>query len=84
MEIMHILWQCIIGILVGAVAKFAMPGKEPPGGLLATMLLGIAGSIVANYLGKALGWYASGEAAGFIMSVLGAGLLMVIYKFATK
>ena len=81
---MHILYNCIIGILVGVVAKFAMPGKEPPGGILGTMLLGIAGSIVANYLGKMLGFYQTGEAAGFIMSVLGAGLLMVIFKMASK
>ena len=81
---LHLIYQCIIGVIVGAVAKFVMPGKEPPGGILVTMLLGIAGSIVANYLGKMLGFYQSGEAAGFIMSVIGAGILMVIYKFATK
>ena len=61
-----------------------MPGKEPPGGIWGTMILGIAGSIVANYLGKMLGWYNAGEAAGFIASIIGAGLLMVGYKMATK
>ena len=81
---LHLLYQCIIGIIVGAVAKFVMPGKEPPGGIWGTMLLGIAGSIVANYLGKMLGFYQSGEAAGFLMSVIGAGLLMVIFKAVSK
>ena len=84
MEIMHILYNCIIGIIVGAIAKFVMPGKEPPGGLLGTMLLGIAGSIVANYAGHMLGFYKPGDAAGWIMSILGAGLLMVIFKAVTK
>ena len=81
---LHLIYQCIIGVIVGAVAKFVMPGKEPPGGIWGTMLLGIAGSIVANYLGKAMGWYQTGEAAGFIASVIGAGILMVVYKLATK
>ncbi|MBE0657649.1 MAG: GlsB/YeaQ/YmgE family stress response membrane protein, partial [Bryobacteraceae bacterium] len=61
------IWMCIIGLIAGAVAKFLMPGKDP-GGLLVTMLLGIAGSLVAGYLGRAIGWYGEGQGAGFIMS----------------
>ena len=80
----NLIYSCIIGVIVGTIAKFVMPGKEPPGGIWGTMILGIAGSIVANYLGKMLGWYNTGEPAGFIASIIGAGLLMVGYKMATK
>ena len=69
----------IIGLIVGAVAKLLMPGKDP-GGFIITILLGIAGSFVATYLGRTLGWYQAGDAAGFIMSVLGAMLLLLIYR----
>ncbi len=78
-----IIWTCIIGLIVGAVAKFVLPGKDP-GGIWVTMLIGIAGSIVANFLGKSLGWYASGEAAGFIMSVIGAVVLLLAYRMFNK
>ena len=56
---MHILWTLIIGLVVGALAKLFMPGKDP-GGIVVTMLLGVAGSLVAGFLGRALGWYHSG------------------------
>jgi uncharacterized membrane protein YeaQ/YmgE (transglycosylase-associated protein family) len=69
----------IIGLIVGAVAKLFMPGKDP-GGFIITILLGIAGSFVAGYLGHMLGWYQDGQAAGFIMSVLGAILLLFLYR----
>ena len=69
----------IIGLIVGALAKFIMPGKDP-GGIIVTILIGIAGSIVATFLGRTLGWYRPGESAGFIMSVLGAVLLLWIYR----
>ena len=75
----HFLWMCLIGLLAGALAKFLMPGRDP-GGILITMLLGIAGSLVAGYLGRALGLYSEGQAAGFLMSVLGAILLLVVYR----
>jgi uncharacterized membrane protein YeaQ/YmgE (transglycosylase-associated protein family) len=75
-----LLWEGLIGLLVGAVAKFVMPGKDP-GGILITMLLGIVGSFVATYLGQMIGWYRQGDAAGFVMSVAGAVLLLVIYRF---
>ena len=76
---MHILWTLIIGLVVGAVAKLLMPGKDP-GGFIITMLLGIAGSFLATYLGRALGWYREGASAGFLMSVIGAIILLIIYR----
>jgi uncharacterized membrane protein YeaQ/YmgE (transglycosylase-associated protein family) len=74
-----LLWELIIGLIVGAVAKFLTPGKEP-GGIWITMAIGIAGSILATYLGQAIGWYQAGQGAGFIMSVVGAILLLLIYR----
>jgi uncharacterized membrane protein YeaQ/YmgE (transglycosylase-associated protein family) len=76
---MHILWTCLIGLIAGAVAKFFMPGKDP-GGWIITMVLGIAGSWVGTFLGKAVGLYKEGEAAGFIASVVGAMILLGAYK----
>lgn len=76
---MSFIWMCLIGLLAGAVAKWVMPGKDP-GGLLVTMLLGIAGSVVAGFLGRAVGLYAEGESAGFFMSVVGAILLLAAYR----
>jgi uncharacterized membrane protein YeaQ/YmgE (transglycosylase-associated protein family) len=69
----------ISGLIVGALAKFLMPGKDP-GGWVVTCLLGIAGSLVAGFLGRTLGWYGEGEAAGWIMSILGALLLLWGYR----
>jgi uncharacterized membrane protein YeaQ/YmgE (transglycosylase-associated protein family) len=80
---MHILWTCLIGLVVGAVAKFLMPGKDP-GGIIITMLLGIAGAFVASFLGRTMGWYADGSGAGFLMSVLGAMLLLFVYRLTKK
>jgi len=74
-----LLWELIIGLVVGAVAKFVMPGKDP-GGIWITMIIGIAGSILATYLGQAIGWYQAGQGAGFIMSVIGAIVLLFIYR----
>jgi Predicted membrane protein len=76
---MHIIWMCIIGLIAGALAKLIMPGRDP-GGIIVTMLIGIAGSLIAGFLGRALGWYAEGEGAGFLMSVLGAILLLAVYR----
>jgi len=74
-----LLWELIIGLVVGAVAKFVMPGKDP-GGIWITMIIGIAGSIIATYIGQAIGWYRAGQGAGFIMSVVGAIVLLFIYR----
>jgi uncharacterized membrane protein YeaQ/YmgE (transglycosylase-associated protein family) len=73
------LWTLIIGLVVGAIAKLLMPGKDP-GGCIITILLGIAGAFVAGYLGRVLGWYQPGQPAGFIASVIGAMLLLLIYR----
>jgi uncharacterized membrane protein YeaQ/YmgE (transglycosylase-associated protein family) len=75
-----ILWTLVIGLVVGAIAKLLMPGKDP-GGCIVTMLLGIAGALVASYLGQAIGWYQPGEPAGFIASIIGAILLLLLYRF---
>jgi len=74
-----LLWTLLIGLVIGVVAKFLMPGRDP-GGWIVTMLLGVAGSFVAGYLGRMLGWYQEGQSAGFIMSVLGAVLLLFVYR----
>ena len=78
---MHILWMLIIGLIVGALAKLVMPGRDP-GGVIVTMLIGVAGALIAGFLGRALGWYHEGESAGFIASILGAVLLLGIYRLA--
>jgi uncharacterized membrane protein YeaQ/YmgE (transglycosylase-associated protein family) len=75
-----IIWVLVIGLVVGAIAKLLMPGKDP-GGCIITILLGIAGAFVASYLGQALGWYQPGQPAGFIGSVVGAMLLLLLYRF---
>jgi uncharacterized membrane protein YeaQ/YmgE (transglycosylase-associated protein family) len=74
-----LIWALIIGLIVGAIAKLLMPGKDP-GGIWITMALGVAGSLIAAYLGRALGLYATGQSAGFIMSILGAMLLLFLYR----
>ncbi len=74
-----LLWEGLIGLIVGALAKFLMPGKDP-GGIFITMAIGIAGSIGATFLGQMIGWYKQGQSAGFIMSVLGAVLILWIYR----
>jgi len=76
---MHIIWILLIGLIVGALAKLVMPGKDP-GGAIITILIGIAGSFIANYIGRAAGWYAPNESAGLIASVLGAVILLAGYR----
>ncbi|MCW2237228.1 GlsB/YeaQ/YmgE family stress response membrane protein [Azospirillum canadense] len=76
---MGILWTIIIGFLAGIVAKFMMPGRDP-GGFIITTLLGIAGAFVATYLGQAVGWYRAGEGAGFIGAIVGAIVILAIYR----
>ena len=75
---MHFIWMLIIGLVVGALAKLIVPGRDP-GGIFVTMLIGIAGSFIAGMIGRALGWYAPGHTAGFFASLVGAILLLVIY-----
>ena len=70
----------VIGLLAGGIAKLLMPGKDP-GGCIITILLGIAGALLAGFLGRALGWYGEGDAgAGFIAAIIGAFVLLFIYR----
>jgi uncharacterized membrane protein YeaQ/YmgE (transglycosylase-associated protein family) len=69
------------GLIVGVVAKLLMPGRDP-GGFLVTIVLGILGAVVAGYLGRAAGWYGPEDSAGFLMSILGAIVLLAIYRMA--
>lgn len=73
----------IIGLIIGVVAKLIMPGKDP-GGFIITALLGIAGSFVGSYLGQFIGLYQPGQPAGFIMSVIGALILLALYHFIRR
>ena len=74
-----VLGWILFGLIVGAIAKLVMPGRDP-GGIIVTMLLGIAGAVVAGFLGRALGWYGPNDGAGYFMSFLGAVLLLWIYR----
>jgi uncharacterized membrane protein YeaQ/YmgE (transglycosylase-associated protein family) len=74
-----VLGWIIFGLIVGVVAKLIMPGRDP-GGFIITILLGIAGAFVATYLGQAVGWYQAGEGAGFIGAVVGAIILLIVYR----
>lgn len=76
---MHIIAVLVIGLIVGALAKLIMPGKDP-GGIIVTILIGIAGSFIANFLGSSLGWYGANENAGFIASILGSIILLAGYR----
>jgi uncharacterized membrane protein YeaQ/YmgE (transglycosylase-associated protein family) len=76
---MGILGWILFGLIVGALAKLVMPGRDP-GGIIVTMLLGIAGAVLGGFLGRALGFYGEGEAAGFFMSFLGAVALLALYR----
>ena len=80
---MSILWTIVIGLVVGALAKFIMPGKDP-GGIIITILVGIAGLIVFTYLGQFLGIYEQGQTAGFIGATIGAIILLAIYRLFKK
>jgi uncharacterized membrane protein YeaQ/YmgE (transglycosylase-associated protein family) len=75
----HLIRMMIVGLIVGALAKLIMPGRDP-GGVVVTMLLGIAGSVVGGFLGRLFGLYGSGQGAGFIVSTLGAVLLLALYR----
>jgi uncharacterized membrane protein YeaQ/YmgE (transglycosylase-associated protein family) len=78
---MSILGWIVFGLIVGALAKLVMPGQDP-GGIIVTMLLGIAGAVIGGFVGRAMGFYGDRETAGFLMSFLGAVLLLFIYRMA--
>ena len=79
METYGILGWIVIGGIAGAIAKLLMPGKDP-GGCIITILLGIAGALLAGFLGQAVGWYDQGEGAGFIAAIVGAFVILLIYR----
>ena len=79
---MSIIWTLLIGLLVGLVAKALMPGRDP-GGFIITALIGIAGAFVAHMIGRSMGWYTEGEPAGFLASVVGAIILLALYRAVT-
>jgi uncharacterized membrane protein YeaQ/YmgE (transglycosylase-associated protein family) len=78
-DMLAFIWMLFIGLIVGALAKLVMPGRDP-GGILVTMLLGIAGALVAGYVGRLLGLYEPGQSAGFVISTVGAILLLAFYR----
>jgi uncharacterized membrane protein YeaQ/YmgE (transglycosylase-associated protein family) len=80
---MGLLWSLIIGLVVGAIAKLLMPGRDP-GGIIVTMLLGVAGSFLAGLVGRTAGWYQPNQTAGIIASVLGAMVLLFIYRMIVR
>ena len=80
---MAILGWILFGLIVGALAKLVMPGRDP-GGIIVTMLLGIAGAVLGGFVGRAMGFYGPGEAAGFLMSFIGAVLLLFLYRMFVR
>lgn len=80
---MSVLLFLLFGLIVGAIARFIVPGREP-GGWVISMILGVMGSFLAGFIGRSLGWYRDGEPAGFVMSVLGAVILVAIYHALTR
>lgn len=80
---MHFIWSILIGFIVGLAARALMPGPNPMGFILTT-ILGVVGALVATFLGQGLGWYAEGSGAGFIASVVGAMILLVVYGLVSK
>lgn len=80
---MGFIWTIIIGLIAGAIAKFVMPGRDP-GGIIVTILLGIVGALVATWLGQAIGWYRAGEGAGLIGAVVGAIIVLLVYRMVAR
>jgi uncharacterized membrane protein YeaQ/YmgE (transglycosylase-associated protein family) len=78
-----VLGWIVFGLIVGALAKLVMPGRDP-GGIAVTMLLGIAGALLGGFLGRAMGLYGPGQAAGFLMSFLGAVILLMLYRMLVR
>ncbi|HXC97354.1 MAG TPA: GlsB/YeaQ/YmgE family stress response membrane protein [Edaphobacter sp.] len=80
---LHLLWTALIGLVVGAIAKLIMPGKDP-GGIWITMLIGIVGSFLGTWLGRLVGHYGPEDSAGFLMSLVGALILLGIYHLIKR
>ncbi len=73
----------LIGLIAGAIAKAVMPGRDP-GGCLVTIVIGIAGAVLAGFLGQSLGWYEAGEGAGFLAAIVGAILILFVYRLVAR
>ena len=82
-ETYGILGWIVIGLIAGAIAKMLMPGKDP-GGCIITILLGIAGALLAGFIGKSIGWYEQGEAAGFLAAIVGAFIILFLYSIIMR
>jgi len=80
---MSVIGWIVFGLIVGALAKLVMPGRDP-GGIIVTMLIGIAGSLLGGFIGRAMGLYGPREAAGFLMSFLGAVVLLMLYRVMVR
>lgn len=80
---MGILSWILFGLVVGVIAKLLMPGRDP-GGFIVTILLGIAGALVGGFVGRAMGFYEGNEGAGWLMSILGAIVLLALYRMMTR
>ena len=80
---MAILSWIVFGLVIGFIAKLLMPGRDP-GGFIVTMLLGIAGALVGGFIGQAMGFYGPGQSAGWLMSILGAFILLALYRMLVR
>src|SRR5262249_38556852 len=80
---MGVIGWILFGLVVGIVAKFLMPGRDP-GGFIVTILLGVAGALLGGYLGRAVGWYQEGDPVGFLVAVLGAIILLALYRLLAR
>jgi uncharacterized membrane protein YeaQ/YmgE (transglycosylase-associated protein family) len=80
---MNVIGWIVFGLVVGALAKLVMPGRDP-GGIIVTILLGVAGALLGGFIGRAMGLYGPGDAAGFLMSFLGAVILLVLYRMVVR
>ena len=80
---MGLLLWIVFGLIAGAAAKFIMPGRDP-GGIIVTILLGVAGALVGGFIGRAMGLYSAGQSAGWIMSILGAVILLALYRMMMR
>jgi len=76
---MHILGSIVFGLVVGIVAKFLMPGRDP-GGFVITAILGIVGALVGGFVGRSIGWYGEGDPVGFVMAVIGSIIVLALYR----
>jgi uncharacterized membrane protein YeaQ/YmgE (transglycosylase-associated protein family) len=79
-DVMHIIGWIFFGLIVGIVAKFLMPGRDP-GGFVLTAILGIVGGVLGGFIGRAMGWYGEGDPVGFVMAVLGSIIVLAVYRF---